>query len=33
VIADTQAETGVIMAAVDQVRLGGIYNITFTTSN
>jgi biopolymer transport protein ExbD len=31
VIADDQAQTGVIMSVVDQVRLGGIYNITFTT--
>jgi biopolymer transport protein ExbD len=32
VLADDDAETGVIMSVVDQVRLGGIYNITFTTS-
>jgi biopolymer transport protein ExbD len=32
VVADAAAKTGVIMAAVDQVRLGGIYNITFSTS-
>jgi biopolymer transport protein ExbD len=32
VVADGAAKTGVIMAAVDQVRLGGIYNITFSTS-
>ena len=32
VMADKKAQTGVIMGAVDQVRLGGIYNITFTTS-
>ena len=32
VVADSAAKTGVIMAAVDQVRLGGIYNITFSTS-
>jgi biopolymer transport protein ExbD len=31
VIADDDAQTGVIMSVVDQVRLGGIYNITFTT--
>ncbi len=33
VIADKKAQTGVIMSVVDQVRLGGIYNITFSTSN
>jgi len=32
VIADKKAQTGVIMSVVDQVRLGGIYNITFSTS-
>mgnify|MGYP000159036708 FL=1 len=32
IVADGAAKTGVIMAAVDQVRLGGIYNITFSTS-
>jgi len=32
VVAYAAAKTGVIMAAVDQVRLGGIYNITFSTS-
>lgn len=32
VIAENNAQTGVIMSVVDQVRLGGIYNITFTTS-
>lgn len=32
VMADAKAQTGIIMTAVDQVRLGGIYNITFTTS-
>ena len=32
IVADADAKTGVIMAAVDQVRLGGIYNITFSTS-
>ncbi len=32
IVADEDAKTGVIMAAVDQVRLGGIYNITFSTS-
>lgn len=33
VLADNGAQTGVIMAVVDQVRLGGIYNITFSTAN
>ena len=32
IIADDDAKTGVIMGVVDQVRLGGIQNITFTTS-
>ena len=32
ILADAKAETGVIVAAADQVRLGGINNITFTTS-
>lgn len=32
IVADGEAQTGVIMTAVDQVRQGGIYNITFSTS-
>jgi biopolymer transport protein ExbD len=32
IIADDAAKTGVIMGVVDQVRLGGIFNITFSTS-
>jgi biopolymer transport protein ExbD len=32
ILADDDAQTGVIMSVVDQVRLGGIYNITFSTS-
>jgi biopolymer transport protein ExbD len=32
IIADTNAETGVLVQVVDQVHLGGIYNITFTTA-
>jgi biopolymer transport protein ExbD len=32
IIADKKAQTGVIMGVVDQVRLGGILNITFSTS-
>jgi biopolymer transport protein ExbD len=31
IIADDDAQTGVVMGVVDQVRLGGIYNITFST--
>lgn len=32
IIADDDAKTGLIMGVVDQARLGGIQNITFTTS-
>ena len=32
ILAEEAAQTGVIMGVVDQVRLGGIYNITFSTS-
>ena len=32
VLADDDAQTGVIVGVVDQVRQGGIYNITFSTS-
>ena len=32
ILADDAARTGVIMGVVDQVRLGGIANITFSTS-
>ena len=32
ILAEKKAHTGVIMGVVDQVRLGGIYNITFSTS-
>lgn len=31
-VAETGAQTGVLMSVVDQVRLGGIYNITFSTT-
>ena len=31
ILADNDARTGVIMGVVDQVRLGGVYNITFST--
>ena len=31
IIADNDAKTGVIMTVVNQVRLGGIENVTFTT--
>lgn len=33
VLADNAAQTGVLMTVVDQVRLGGIQNITFSTAN
>jgi biopolymer transport protein ExbD len=32
VSADKEAETGIMVQVVDQVKLGGIDNITFTTS-
>lgn len=32
IVADTGAQTGVLLGVVDQVRLGGIYNITFSTT-
>jgi biopolymer transport protein ExbD len=32
ILADDDAQTGIIMSVVDQVRMGGIYNITFSTS-
>lgn len=32
VLADEMAPTGVLVSVVDQVHLGGIYNITFTTT-
>ena len=32
VIADAEARTGVVAEVVDQVRLAGVYNITFSTS-
>jgi biopolymer transport protein ExbD len=31
IIADNAARTGIIMGVVDQVRLGGVANITFST--
>jgi biopolymer transport protein ExbD len=31
ILADNGAKTGIIMGVVDQVRLGGVYNITFST--
>lgn len=31
ILAENGAKTGVIMAVVDQIRLGGVYNITFST--
>jgi biopolymer transport protein ExbD len=33
IITDKDAETGVLTQVVDQVHLGGIYNITFSTTN
>jgi biopolymer transport protein ExbD len=33
VIADKEAETGVMVQVVDQVKLGGIDNITFSTTS
>ncbi|MBP8924300.1 MAG: biopolymer transporter ExbD [Pseudomonadales bacterium] len=32
VLANEMAPTGVVVSVVDQVHLGGIYNITFTTT-
>ena len=32
-IADPEAKSGLVLQAADQVRLGGIWNITFTTAN
>ena len=33
IIASELAPTGVLVQVVDQVHLGGIYNVTFTTQN
>jgi biopolymer transport protein ExbD len=33
IVTDKDAETGVLTQVVDQVHLGGIYNITFSTAN
>jgi biopolymer transport protein ExbD len=33
VLSDGAAETGVVVAVVDQVRLAGVYDITFSTAN
>ena len=33
ILADEQAPTGTMVEVADQVRLGGIYNITFSTLN
>jgi biopolymer transport protein ExbD len=33
VISDKEAETGLLVQVVDQVKLGGVHNITFTTAN
>jgi biopolymer transport protein ExbD len=32
IVTDRNAETGVLTQVVDQIHLGGIYNITFTTN-
>ena len=32
IVADKNAETGILTQVVDQVHLGGIYNITFSTN-
>jgi biopolymer transport protein ExbD len=31
ILADDQAKTGIVMGVVDQIRLGGVFNITFST--
>ena len=33
ILANEMAPSGVVVEVVDQVHLGGIYNITFTTTN
>ena len=33
ILANDQAPTGTVVEVVDQVHLGGIYNITFSTTN
>ena len=33
ILADSRAPTGTLVQVVDQVHLGGIYNITFSTTN
>jgi biopolymer transport protein ExbD len=33
ILADEQSPTGTMVEVVDQVHLGGIYNITFSTLN
>ena len=33
ILADSRAPTGTLVEVVDQVHLGGIYNITFSTTN
>jgi biopolymer transport protein ExbD len=32
ILADGDSPTGVLISVVEQVHLGGIYNITFSTS-
>jgi len=33
ILANDRAPTGTVIEVVDQVHLGGIYNITFSTSD
>ena len=33
IIADADAQTGLVAEVIDQVHLGGVYDITFSTSN
>ena len=33
IIADKDAETGLVVQVVDQIHLGGVYNITFSTTS
>jgi biopolymer transport protein ExbD len=32
IIADKDAETGLVVQVIDQIHLGGVYNITFSTT-
>jgi len=33
IIADSDAQTGLVAEVIDQVHMGGVYDITFSTSN